>query len=69
MTGALHFVGFRESDRYNRAVKVFGPPDFIHPVWDFRAKAEIMPGDVAVFAVGNDRDKPRFHAYDESAYF
>lgn len=33
------------------------------------AKAELAPGDVAVFAVGNDRDKPRFHAYDDSAYF
>lgn len=32
----LHFVGFR-GDEYNRAVAVFGTPDFIHRSWDARA--------------------------------
>ena len=68
MKGALHYVGF-QCDRYGNAVKVFGQPDFIHRVCDHRAKAEVAEGDVVVFAVGNDGDKPRFHAYDDSAYF
>ena len=35
-----HFFGFR-GDEYNRAIKVFGLPDFIHPVHDRRAYVEI----------------------------
>ena len=69
MKGALHFVGFSQNDNFRNAAKVFGKPDFIHRVWDHRAKAEVVPGDVAVFAVGNDSDKPRLHAYDDSALF
>ncbi len=48
---ALHFVGFR-GDEYTRAVRVFGPPDFIHIGWDRWAKLEIQPDDMAVFATG-----------------
>ena len=44
----LHFVGFR-GDEYNRAIRVFGPPDFIHRDWDWRAFHEVAPGDVVVF--------------------
>lgn len=50
---ALHFVGFRD-ERYHAAVRAFGPPDFYHRRWDARARAEIVPGDVAVFAVGDE---------------
>lgn len=53
----LHFVGFRD-DRYWNAVRVFGPPDFIHRRWDLRAKREIAPDDLIVFATGNERQKP-----------
>ena len=49
----LHFVGFKD-DRYWSAVKVFGLPDFYHRVFDVRAKQEIVPGDVAIFAEGDE---------------
>ncbi|WP_267379041.1 hypothetical protein [Sphingomonas sp. GC_Shp_6] len=54
---ALHFIGFR-GDEYVRAVRVFGPPDFIHRGWDRWAKMEVMPGDVAIFARGTFEDEP-----------
>lgn len=71
---AVHFVNFKDprrekDERYHNAVKVMGEPDFIHRYWDIRAKAEVMPDDVAIFAVGNYSDKPRMFAYDDSAYF
>lgn len=62
---ALHFVGFRD-DRYWSAVKAFGLPDIYHRRWDHRAKAEIMPGDVAVFAVGSIEDEPTPYGWDDS---
>lgn len=49
MVPLLHFVGFRD-DRYWSAVRVWGPPDFIHPTWDFYAANDVAPGDVVVFA-------------------
>lgn len=49
MRQAIHFVGFR-GEEYHSAVRVFGRPDFIHPVWDTRAAREIADGDVLVFA-------------------
>ena len=69
MNCAVHFVNFSRSDQFANAVKVMGQPDFIHRVWDYRAKAEIMPGDISVFAIGNVDDVPRKFAYDDSAYF
>lgn len=45
----LHFVGFR-GDEYNRAIRVFGKPDFIHMAWDRRAQREIAEGDTVIFA-------------------
>ena len=32
----VHFFGFR-GDEYNRAKKIWGEPDFIHPVHDRRS--------------------------------
>jgi hypothetical protein len=59
-----HFVGFRD-DAYLRARRVFGPPDFIHPRWDRRARREIADGDMVLFAVGDDTQEPaRFNAPD-----
>jgi hypothetical protein len=48
-TPCVHFVGFRD-DRYWNAVKVFGLPDFVHVYWDYRAMADVAPGDTVVFA-------------------
>jgi len=53
---ALHFVGFRD-DRWWNALRVFGPPDFIHPKWDQRARREIAEGDTIIFATG-DEEQP-----------
>lgn len=64
MRDALHFVGFR-GDEYARAVRVFGPPDFIHPGWDRWARMEVMPGDTAVFARGTAEDEPSPHGFPD----
>lgn len=64
----LHFVGVKpgkDDDRFYRAVRVFGYPDFIHPKWDYRAKSEILPEDVAVFFSGTENDEPSFYPYTE----
>jgi hypothetical protein len=55
MKNALHFVSFSD-DAYVRAKRVFGPPDFIHRYWDWRAVAEVMEGDTVVFAKASDYD-------------
>ena len=62
----LHFIGFRDGDRYHAAIRVFGPPDFIHRVWDRRAQQEIAPGDVAIFAKYSPDDPPSPFSYDDS---
>lgn len=64
----LHFVGFRD-DRYLRATRVFGRPDFVHRFWDCRAVDEVAPGDVVVFADGDETQPVREFAYDDSAHF
>lgn len=55
----VHFVRFASlaDQRYTNAVRVFGPPDFLHRLWDTRAQREISPGDLVVFAYG-DADQP-----------
>mgnify|MGYP001326562853 CR=1 FL=1 len=46
----IHFFGFR-GDEYNRAKKIWGEPDFIHPVHDRRSYIEIdKDNDVLIFA-------------------
>ena len=62
---ALHFVGFKD-DRVWNALCVFGPPDFWHRSWDSRARAEIVEGDIAVFATGSIEDEPKPNAWDDS---
>lgn len=57
----MHFVWFADpryeiDERYERAVRFFGPPDFVHRWWDRRAWQEIELGDVVVFAKGTERD-------------
>ena len=58
---ALHFVGFR-GDEYSAALRIFGPPDFIHIGWDRWARQEVMPGDIAVFARGTVDDEPSVYS-------
>lgn len=64
MVRCVHYVGFRD-DRYLNARRVFGGPAFIHRWWDHRARREIGPDDVVVFADGDWRQEPRkFNAPD-----
>ena len=63
-----HFVGFK-NDRYWNAVRAFGKPDFIHRFWDRRAVDEVMPGDIVVFADGDEHQQVQQYAYDDSAHF
>ena len=53
MKPCTHFVGFR-GDEYHSAIKIFGKPDFYHPNFDIRAKADITEGDTVVFANGTE---------------
>lgn len=55
---AVHFIGFR-GDEYWSAVKVWGRPGFIHRWWDQRARRDIHPDDVMVFAQGDWTQEPR----------
>lgn len=59
-----HFVGFKD-DRYWWAVKIFGPPHFIHRRWDLRGQREIAEGDIVVFATGTDKDIPSRKSGDD----
>ena len=59
-----HFIGFKD-DRYWNAVKVFGPPHYIHPGWDLRALREIAPDDLVVFAQGSQDQTPRKKSYTD----
>ena len=64
----LHFVGFKD-DRYWSAVRAFGRPDWVHRFWDHRAVCEVMPGDVVVFADGDEHQPVAEYSYDDSAFF
>ena len=46
----VQFIGFR-GEEYNSAVKIWGKPDFIHPVNDYRSNVEIdWENDIIIFA-------------------
>lgn len=62
---ALHFVGFRDEQQWANAERVFGPPDFVHVVWDQRAQREIADYDTVVFARYHDQPPSRFN-HDDS---
>lgn len=51
----VHFIGFR-GEEYWSAVKIWGKPDFIHQRFDRRAQRDIGPGEVVVFARGDDSE-------------
>lgn len=63
----IHFVGFKD-ERYRNAQKIW-KPDFIHRFWDNRALAEIVPGDVVIFADGDEHQPVNPYTYDDSAHF
>lgn len=63
-----HFVGFKD-DNFNRAIQVFGRPDFIHRQWDGRAKSMIADCDRVVFAKGTEQDVPNMYSFDDSGVF
>ena len=55
----VHFFGFRGVE-YISAVRVWGVPDFVHPVHDRRAYVEYDPvNDIGVFA--NKETPDRIH--------
>jgi len=65
MKNCVHFVGFR-GDEYNSAVKVFGPPDFVHFHLDRRALADFAPGDTVVFGPAAKPDRVIPFPFDDS---
>ena len=64
---AVHFVNFKD-DRYWAAVKVFGKPDFIHRRWDRRAQEDFAPGDIYVFAEGQENDPITDYSFNDSNF-
>ncbi|AYO85383.1 hypothetical protein [Methylobacterium brachiatum] len=50
---SVHYVGFRD-DRYWNAYRIFGGPRVIHRRWDFYATRDVGPGDVVIFAEGDE---------------
>lgn len=67
MKNAIHFIRFSD-DAYNRAIKVWGKPDFVHRNWDRRAQQEVQSGDTAVFAKGTDQNIPNHFAFNDSEH-
>lgn len=69
----VHFVGFRD-DAFLRAIRVFGPPHFVHRSWDVRAVSDVAPGDTVVFGRQKDwerfmTDQPKLLAFNDSECF
>ncbi len=56
----VHYVGFPD-DRYWNAYRIFGGPRFIHRRWDHRARRDISPGDVVIFAAGDEHQPVAQH--------
>lgn len=68
MQNALHFVGFKD-ERVWSAIAVFGKPDFWHRVWDARAVAEVVSGDMVVFADKDETQPVREFTWNDSERF
>ena len=61
---AVHYVGFKD-DRYMAAWSSWRGPAFIHRWWDNRARRDIGPDDIVIFANGDWRQRPKpFNAPD-----
>lgn len=67
MAPCYHFVGFKD-DRVFTARRAFGVPDFYHRTWDNRAVQMIVPGDVVIFADGDETEAPRAISFDDSQF-
>ncbi len=65
---AVHFIGFR-GEEYQTARKLWGVPDFFHRWWDVRAWQEIAPGDIAIFARGDENQPFNPYTFDDRAVF
>lgn len=65
MTHCVHFVGFRDAQRFQNAQRVFGPPSFVHVHLDHRALADMAPGDTVVFATAKAQRLVPF-SFDDS---
>ncbi len=63
----MHFVGFK-GDEFNRAMLIFGPPNFVHRHNDPRFPTDVADGDVVVFANGAE-DRPHRFSFDNSSHF
>lgn len=70
MFGAVHFVRFEntQDQHYQNAIRVFGPPDFLHRSYDGRCLAEIMPGDTVIFGKGDAAQPVILYSFDDSAF-
>jgi len=66
---AIHYVGMKTTGQYAAAVAVWGQPTMIHKYWDARAVADVVPGDVVIYASGDDQQIPSKYSYDDSAHF
>lgn len=64
MRSVVHFVGFKD-DRYWAAVKVWGPPHYVHYGYDRWAQQEIAEGDTVVFANGAHDQVPKPRGYPD----
>lgn len=60
----IHFIGFR-GDEYWSAVRVWGSPHFIHRGWDLRARRDIGPEDLVIFANCSWDAAPRVRSYND----
>lgn len=58
VTPCTHFVAFRTDSEYWNAVRIWGKPHFIHRRWDTRARRELAPNDLVIFARGEWTDEP-----------
>lgn len=64
---AVHFIGFRDPQRWANAARIWGEPDIVHHVWDQRARREIANCDTLVFAK-YDPDRPSRYSFDDSNF-
>jgi hypothetical protein len=61
---AVHYVGFRD-DRYWSAFRIWGGPRFIHRGWDLRARRDVGPDDVVIFAEDESDQVPRGKSFHD----
>ena len=64
---ALHFVNFR-GDEYWSGIRIWGLPDFIHRSYDRRCLDDVAPGDMIVFAQG-DETQEVLPSWNDSNFF